>query len=555
MTATIVTDNFLSQFHSEPEGFSIVESPVRDRSRSSDMIYTEVRFDHKDRLLTVFKAAMSGRPVYYQIDSKGNFFCSTHISVLRMAGVEIAENAPALPEFFVFRYVMPPHTSYKNIYALHIGGRLRVRISGKQCTCESVERYDQREQDDRITSIESAAQRMRDLLSASLSRLETRRDEITVLLSGGIDSSTLCKMSQRNLGIETSYSTAYPFEDAMLDLEKKYALTAQTALGSNHVLYEATLQDYLTGFLEAIAIAEQPLHHLQSVCFHLLFKHGIPRDKKIIIQGLGAGGCFGNFRNYLYLKDKRFYQILSSPPLRRMVKVISAITNRGKRLVDALEKGAAQYPLADPRNPLWSAHEWYGSKKWVCDYFGVGEEDIIEKQYQSIRQFEKRSVYDVASLYALLGDEAVTLSIWSKIGEGNGRILYSPFYDCDILNFAYSIPWKVKLRRPENALRKEIARQSDVPAFIIGRPKSGFGIRTKDWSVKGGTFEPLVLLASKVFDEKQLRDMQSTDIDRAMTFWNMLNYAIWKRLCIDSEPLEALLEELSEAIRRHQKAV
>ena len=97
-------------------------------------------------------------------------------------------------------------------------------------------------------------------------------------------------------------------------------------------------------------------------------------------------------------------------------------------------------------------------------------------------------------------------------------------------------------------MRKEIARQSNLPKFIINRPKSAFGVRSKTWSMKGGVFEPLVPLASKVFDEKQIRYMQSSDPKKAMTFWNMLNYSIWKRLCINNEPLDDLIEELNEAM-------
>jgi hypothetical protein len=34
-----------------------------------------------------------------------------------------------------------------------------------------------------------------------------------------------------------------------------------------------------------------------------------------------------------------------------------------------------------------------------------------------------------------------------------------------------------------------------------------------------------------------------------MIFWNMLNYGIWKRLFIENEPLERLVEELDSNIR------
>jgi len=95
-----------------------------------------------------------------------------------------------------------------------------------------------------------------------------------------------------------------------------------------------------------------------------------------------------------------------------------------------------------------------------------------------------------------------------------------------------------------------VARQLKIPEFIINRPKRSFGIRNEFWSEKGGVFEPLVPLASKAFEEKQIRDMQSSESNKAMTFWNMLNYAIWKRLCINNEPLELLQDELQECISR-----
>ena len=85
----------------------------------------------------------------------------------------------------------------------------------------------------------------------------------------------------------------------------------------------------------------------------------------------------------------------------------------------------------------------------------------------------------------------------------------------------------------------------EVPEFIITRPKTGFAIKDKHWAERGNIFEPLVPLAKKVFDEKQIRDMQSTDPKKAMTYWNILNYSIWKRLCINNEPVEILLDELN----------
>lgn len=67
----------------------------------------------------------------------------------------------------------------------------------------------------------------------------------------------------------------------------------------------------------------------------------------------------------------------------------------------------------------------------------------------------------------------------------------------------------------------------------------------------GAAFEPLVTLAAKVVDEKALRINQSSDAKKSMTFWNMLNYAVWKRLIINKELVDRLKDELDASIARN----
>ena len=88
-----------------------------------------------------------------------------------------------------------------------------------------------------------------------------------------------------------------------------------------------------------------------------------------------------------------------------------------------------------------------------------------------------------------------------------------------------------------------------IKKFIIQRKKSGFGINPSIWAVKGGVFDPLVPLALKCFDKDIILNIQSVEEKSANTFWNILNYSIWKRLCIENEPLENLHEELSRSIK------
>jgi len=550
--ATIVTDNFLSKCFQKQDGFSIIESPLISTSYFNDIIFSEVVYSDTDNRLYVFKSTISGRPIYYHISSAGDFFCSTHISLLRKAGVPIEENTDVLPEFFVYRFVMPPRTLYRNIRQLIAGSRLHLKLASGKCEVVHIDQYEPPIPAKKSNTIDNVAARTLDFLNKSIQTLAPCKDKMSVLLSGGIDSSILCRMCQDAFGIRTSYSTAYPFENPNLNTEKKYALSAAKAFGMDHHYYESTNEDYLTGFLEAISSVEEPLHHLQSVMLYLLFKEGLPKKRDIVVSGESADGIFGlSLHNSIFRGEK--FKLLSKQPFWKLLNSVCGITGRGQGLATSLNyySNTQLLPLSNVRSIIWSLGA-YGSEDWVCHYFDVNRKDIINGRYDIIKSFEDRSIYDIISIYSFFfGSGSISQWIWSKLGESQRKIIYYPFSNMDLLNYVFSIPWNVKLKKPKGVLRG-VARQLKIPEFIITRPKSPFGIRDKSWSEKGGVFEPLVPLASKVFDEKQIRDMQSTEPKKAMTFWNILNYSIWKRLCINNEPLTTLLEELHESISRQE---
>jgi len=547
---TIVTDNFLSSFFSEPHGFSIIESPFIRNQNFRDVIFSQITYNNKNDVLEIFRSTLSGRPIYYHINSKGEFFCSTHISMLRKAGVKIEENRMVLPEFFVYCYVMPPQTLYKNIMQLLVGSRLYIKLLNGKCIIKAIDKFDLPKQDKKIESVENISKQTSIYLSKSIQALSPCKDRLAVLLSGGLDSSILLRICQAKYGVDTTYSTDYPFKDPRKNIEKEYALSAADAFQVKHKYYEVTNKQYLRGFIEAISAAEEPLNHLRSIMLYLLFKEGIPQNKDIVMSGLGADTIWGlGLLNVLYRSNKMLFKLLLKSPV-QLLDFTSRIAGRSRAhfMTTLLRwKTSKNCPKQNPNHIIWS-EAGQGTEDWVCRYFKVTRYDIIEDRYYTIKPFEGRSVYDVISFYHFLGANAASSTCLAKLGESQHKILYYPFNHSDLLNYAYSIPWDLKLKTPKNILRL-VARQYDIPEFIIARSKSGFGIRAERWAEKGGIFDSLIPLASKVFDEKQIRNMQSSDPKKSMTFWNILNYSIWKRLCVNNEPSDVLLEELNQTMK------
>jgi asparagine synthase (glutamine-hydrolysing) len=550
---SIVTDSFLSKLISTEDGFSIIESPLISYPHSDQIIFSEITFRNSKKCFEIFRSTISGRPIYYYLNPQGEFFCSTHISMLRRAGVRIEENTKLLPEFFVYRYVIPPQTLYKNIRQVPAGSRLRVGLVGENCNICQCNGFQPPVSDDSkvLGTIETISTRTLELLTDSCYPLKPLNDEIAVLLSGGLDSSVLLKTCQNLYDIETTYSTGFPFEKPNNNLEKEYALSAAQAFGVRHSYYESSVENYLLGILQAISAAEEPLHHQSSAMLYLLFRNHLPKEKTIVICGMGADGIFGSsLHNRLFrMRNVRGVKLLSRHPIINILKTLSRITGRGKSLIGTLYRNPdSQAPLADVDHVLWLLGK-YGDDEWVRSYFGVSSKDIILNRYNVIRSFQGRLLFDMISILSFLGGTSVTQAIWAKLGEANGKIIFYPFTDCDLIKHAFSVPWDLKLLEPKNILR-EVARQLSVPEYIISRAKKGFGIVDERWGEKDSVYEPLVPLAAKVLEEKQIRSMQSIQPQKAMTFWNILNYSIWKRLCIDDEPLKVLEEELFEAISK-----
>jgi len=102
---TNVIDNFLSKRIIEKDGFSIIESPLITSPDYGKIIFTNLGMIILKIFFMCLNPQSQGRSIYYYLNEKGEFFCSTyHISMLRKAGVPIRENIDVIPEFFYISY-------------------------------------------------------------------------------------------------------------------------------------------------------------------------------------------------------------------------------------------------------------------------------------------------------------------------------------------------------------------------------------------------------------------------------------------------------------------
>lgn len=543
---TLVTDGFLSQVKVSVDEIVVFESLLGSSNTGPDLQFISARFVNPLQTLEICKSTVSGRPLYYSAGSRGEFFASTHIKLLRQVGIAMEEDVEVLPELLMYRTVSAPRTLYRGIRQLSLSGRIVVRLEEHGCKFKVSDNYAPPENVVPHHDETDVSSRVAECLRDSIRPLQPAARNVATLLSGGLDSSILGKLVKDQFGAYDTFSSSYPFEDPAKEFEKAYALSAASALSTRHTVFIPTSQDFLLGFVEALAIAETPLHHLQSVLLHLLFKHAIPGHLDTIVCGEGADSAWGLAMHHMLRRSQALRQrVLSRGPFHTGLRVAGKFWPRAlevSRDVDTI--GGLGLPVSSPRCPVWTLGA-YGDGEWIHAHYRVSENDIIGNRYESLQWAAQKSVNDIIALYALNFDVTLTTGVWSKLAEGQHKIVHYPFANKDLLDLAFSIPWDIKLRKPKEVLLKT-GRRLGVPEVILGRPKRSFGIHSDRWAEKGGLLEPLIPVAAKVVDIDELRSLQGTASRPAMTLWSLINYAILKRLFILGEPVEVLLNEIQE---------
>jgi len=554
---TCATDDFLSRLSMSKDEIVVWESLLGGHVDSNhDVSLVTACFLPALQTLQVSKSSVSGRPVYYCTNSRGEFFASTHIAWLRRAGVSIEEDKDILPELLVYRVVAPPRTLFRGIRQLRVSGSLVIDLKDGNLRISDASRGYDPPGSSASEPEEESIRRVAVALQTAVARLAPVAPRVATLLSGGVDSSILSTIARDELSVRDTFSTAYPFDNPETNFEQEYALSAACELGTRHSLFVPTATDFLTGFVEGLAAAEAPLNHLQSVLLYLLFKSALPGHMDRIICGEAADSAFGLDTHFAFRpRNDLRGRFLSLAPVHLGLRALGSGWPRARAMAAHMDEFRSLHlPISDPLHPIWS-YAAYGDFEWVRNNYGASREQVIASRSEQLQPVADRSFNDALALYALnYCDVAITTTIWSKLAEEQRKILYYPFASQDILDTAFSIPWEIKLKTGKHIVRGA-GRRLGVPDFILNRRKQSFGIASDRWAETGGAMEPLVALAAKVVDIKQLRDLQGRDPSKAMTFWSLLNYAVLIRLFVRGESKEALLEELANRSKASDRRV
>jgi asparagine synthase (glutamine-hydrolysing) len=340
--------------------------------------------------------------------------------------------------------------------------------------------------------------------------------------SGGIDSSlTTAIAAKYSDGPINTYSVG--FDEAGYD-ESHYARLAADACHSRHHeirIDEARFAELLP---RLIWHHDLPLTFANSV--HIFAVSELARQRvKVVLTGEGADELFGGYPRY-YIP--RFAAALDRAPgfLRAPLLSIAG------RMPDHRFRKLAAFARQAPRDRLLF-------NSTTVDPAQVGR---VLKIPASAGAWEfRRKLIERASGIPAVDFETYLVSILNrqdKMSMATSLEARVPFLDNAMIDFARSLPpgFKQTLRHRKRVL-KDVARRY-LPAAIVNRRKSGFGVPLPVWLRGDGPTGKLLsgVLASPaiggLLDGNALRALQAEHRaghrDHSELLWGVLNLGLWR---------------------------
>jgi asparagine synthase (glutamine-hydrolysing) len=186
-------------------------------------------WDKQRKRLFIARDRFGEKPLYYGIFGGKLIFASELKSLLAHPSVEARLNLQALHSYLAFDYVPAPLSIYENIYKLPAAHSLKLEDG--EVTIERYWHLSFEKREPR-PSMEEAAQELRDLL-ADATRMRLVSDvPLGVLLSGGVDSSSVAAFAQQ-FSSKPIKTFSIGFDEASFD-ESDYARKVAMHLGTEH---------------------------------------------------------------------------------------------------------------------------------------------------------------------------------------------------------------------------------------------------------------------------------------------------------------------------------
>src|SRR6266508_2079538 len=502
-------------------------------------------WDSKRRRLLLARDRFGEKPLYWGVFANTVLFASEPKVLLAHPAVKCSLNLQALREYLSFDYVPAPLTIYQGINKLPAAHTLTLEDRDIKTQCYWSLSFRTKQP---APSEAEATEHLRELLADSVRMRLVSDVPLGVLLSGGVDSSTIAALAVR-ASSEAVKTFSISFAESSFD-ESSYARAVAKFLGTDH--HEERLSVNLAANLvgEIGSWMDEPFSDPSLVPTYLLSRF----TRKHVTVALGGDGGDELFAGYPMYRGVRWADFYSRLPLalkRGLIEpLVRLLPVKTKNL--SFDFKAQRFITGAKYDPVTRHHVWFGSftpdeqlRLLAPDVLAASEGDIYLQARQMLAACDAKDM--VEQMQNLDTRLYLAEDILTKVDRASMAVsleVRAPFLDPRVAEFAASLPsnYKLRGRRTKYILKRAI--ENLLPPFVVRRGKKGFGVPVAEWLK--GKLRPLArdLLSpdrvrkAGVFNPEYVTRLQDEHergvANHRKLLWTLLMFELWHESFIET---------------------
>jgi len=495
-------------------------------------------WDKRKQKLLLARDRFGEKPLYYGVFDGKLIFASEPKVLLENPAVKAEINLDALRQYLSFDYVPAPRSIYKGISKLP-AAHLLILEKGEIKT----RRYWNLSfhKNGNTPTIGEAAKHLRELLADSVKMRLVSDVPLGILLSGGVDSSTVAAFATQ-FSTEKVKTFSIGFEEDSFD-ESKFARQVAAHLGTEHYEDKLSVEKAADLISEIGTWLDEPMSD-GSLLPTLLLSRFVKKYVTVALGGDGGDEIFAGYPMYFGHKMARVYDSIPRFVRNGIIEpIVTSLPVSTKNL--SFDYRAKRFVAASKYDVVTRHHSWFGS-------FSIdAQNDLLS---ETVLSNTSADIYRDAKNLLKICDAADQIEqmqfldmnfymaedILTKVDRAPMAVsleVRAPFLDPRIAEYAASLPPEYKLKGNKGKYILKKAVEDLLPKTILQRPKKGFGIPIAEWLK--GRLNPLMhdLLAPERlkkqdlfnagFVQKLIKEHETGAASHHKQLWTLLVFQLW----------------------------
>ncbi|MDD8025183.1 MAG: asparagine synthase (glutamine-hydrolyzing) [Acidobacteriota bacterium] len=439
-------------------------------------------WDTRTRKLILVRDRLGLKPLHYAWQD-GRLYFGSEIKSLLRAGVSRTIDLESLSRYFTYEFVPAPDSIFAAIKKIPPGHLLVARDGRSEIRRYWDVRYAEAPPAPRSEDAwaEEIAARLRESV-----RMRLLSDvPLGVFLSGGIDSSAVTALMSETAGGRVK-TFSIGFKEKTFD-ELDYARIVADKFGTEHTEFIVDSRQAAALVPTLMEYLDEPLADASVIPTYVISKLA-RRHVTVALAGDGGDELFGGYDTYKAFKVARLYRKVPGFVRRGLIApAVRHLPASEKRLSFEFKAkkftSGAEYP-PEIANTLWWGAYAPGLKRHLlspdvqarvaADPFGP-----IRDQAAQTRAADPLDRIAYLDLKLYLQDDLLVKV--DRMSMANSLEIRTPFLDYTFVEFAATIPSRLKLKGFESKHILKKAMASRLPAEILAKKKIGFDIPLGPW--------------------------------------------------------------------------